>query len=225
MTASERATTSSSCSTAEGFSSFVITETGRPASSRSSSRSCGRWTKESAIQSAPIWSAKARSRRSFSVMAETGSTAPTTLTPLALRQGPANQDARQRRVSGGLLDFEAHLAVIDEQLNAGRERREDLWVGQRNPIAGPWGRVEVEADPITFLQRDWPLGQAADPQFRPLQVGEDRDGPPGLSFDRADDVVARLVLRVAAVAEVEAEHVRSGLEQRPDHLRAGAGWA
>ena len=83
------------------------------------------------------------------------------------------------------------------------------------------GGVEVEADALSLFKRNWTLGQAADPQLGSLQVGQD-DGTPGLLLDRAHDVVALLMLLVAAMAEVEAEHVGPGLEQRPDHVRAGA---
>jgi len=94
--------------------------------------------------------------------------------------------------------------------------------GQRNPLAGARGRVEVEADALTFLEGDRTLGQAADPQLRSLQVGENGDGAPGVLLDRSDDVVALLMVLMTPMAEVEAEHVGPGFEQRPDHLRTGA---
>jgi hypothetical protein len=36
-------------------------------------------------------------------------------------------------------------------MHAGRERREDLRVRQRNSIARTWRGIEVEADPLSFL--------------------------------------------------------------------------
>ena len=79
---------SSSRSIAEGFSSFAMIAARPPTSARTSSMSSGRCTKDSAIQSAPSSSPKARSRRSLSVSADSGSTAPTTLTPLRSDSGP-----------------------------------------------------------------------------------------------------------------------------------------
>jgi hypothetical protein len=123
---------------------------------------------------------------------------------------------------GGLLDFEPHLPVVDQKMNAGRERCEDFRVRQRDAAAGAGRGVEVEADPVPLFDGDRTLGQASDPQLGPLQVGENRNGAPGLLLNRAHDVVALLMLLVAAVAEVEAEHVGPGLEQGANHLGAGA---
>ena len=87
--ASARATISSRRSTAAGFSSLATSATRRfPASALTSSRSSGRWTKESATQSTPAPSANARSSRSFAVRAESGSTTPGTFTPLRSDSGP-----------------------------------------------------------------------------------------------------------------------------------------
>ena len=82
ITASDNATISSRRSMAEGFSSLETMEARSPISARASDTSSGRCTKDSAIQSAPSSSARARSRRSFSVSAVMGSTTPGTFTPL-----------------------------------------------------------------------------------------------------------------------------------------------
>ena len=70
----------------------------------------------------------------------------------------------------------------------------------------------------------WPFLERADSEFRPLQVREDADGSAGLILDRADEGVAGAMLGVARVAEVEAEHVHAGLEQRADGRLVGARW-
>ncbi|MNY13241.1 hypothetical protein D3C86_1463690 [compost metagenome] len=82
ITASDTRTISSSCCSAAGFSILDSTPARVPIISRASAMSEGRCTKDSAIQSAPSSSAKARSRRSFSVSAGIGITASGTFTPL-----------------------------------------------------------------------------------------------------------------------------------------------
>ena len=57
-----------------------------------------------------------------------------------------------------------------------------------------------------------------DPQLWTLQVGEDRNRPAGFPLDRADDVVTRLMVLVAAMAEIKAKHVGTGVEQRTYHF-------
>ncbi len=82
MMASDTATMASSASSAAGFSSFDRTAARLPMISRACVTSSGRCTNDSATQSAPISSAKSRSRKSFSVSAGIGSTTSGTLTPL-----------------------------------------------------------------------------------------------------------------------------------------------
>ena len=180
ITASERATISSSRSTAAGFSSLATSETGRPASARTSSRSSGRCTNDSATQSTPSGTAKARSTRSFSVRAETGSTAPTTLTPLRSDSAPADQHPGGGALRAGRLDLEPDLAVVDQQLHARCQRREDLGVRQRHPLGAARRRVEVEPHPIADGERQRPSGQPADAQLGALQVRQDADRPADL---------------------------------------------
>jgi hypothetical protein len=55
-----------------------------------------------------------------------------------------------------------------------------------------------------------------------LQIGENGDRPTRLSLNCAHDIVARLMLVMGAVAEIEAEHVCCRLKQSTYHLRARA---
>lgn len=68
--------------------------------------------------------------------------------------------------------------------------------------------------------RHTPLTQRADPELRPLQVGEDRNGASDRTFKRADDFNARSVVSVRAMAEIEAKNVDAGLPECADHLGA-----
>ena len=156
----------------------------------------------------------------MSVIADTGSTAPTTLTPLRSDSGPPITTRAVAECRSGLLDLEAHLAVVDQQLNARRQRGEHFRMRQRHPLARARRRVEVEAERFALGEPYRAVREPPDPQLWTLQVGEDRDRPAGFLLDRAHDVVARLMLLVAAMAEVEAEHVGPGLEQGADHFRA-----
>ena len=93
--------------------------------------------------------------RSFSVIAETGSTAPTTLTPLRSDSGPADH-----HLGGGVfvasLHLEAHLAVVEQELHAGLQCGEHLRMRHRHPRRAPGRRVEVEIEalrPVRELDR------------------------------------------------------------------------
>ena len=68
----------------------------------------------------------------------------------------------------------------------------------------------------------WTAGQATDAQLGALQIGENGDRPTRLSLNCAHDIVARLMLVMGAVAEIEAEHVCCRLKQSTYHLRARA---
>src|SRR5262249_35243791 len=95
-------------------------------------------------------------------------------------------------------------------------------MGHRRTAAVAGRRVEVEAEAIAGLELDRSGGEGAEPELRPLQVGEDADRPPGLLLERADRVDALPVVVVRAVAEVEPEHVDAGAEQGLDALRRRA---
>ena len=83
--------------------------------------------------------------------------------------------------------------------------------------------VEVEPEVVAARQGDPAVGEAADPQLGPLQVHDRADRPAALLLDLANDREARRVVLVAAVAEVEAEHVGAGIGQLADALLGRAG--
>src|SRR5947209_20318364 len=73
--------------------------------------------------------------------------------------------------------------------------------------------VEVETEMAPRRQLRFAASKIAEPQFRPLQIGEDADRPSDLGFDRADLLKSRAVLVMCAVAEIEAEHIDTCVEQ------------
>ena len=100
MIASASSMISSSRSIAAGFSILAISAPYPPIRRRASATSSGRCTNDSAIQSAPCCTAKARSRRSFSVSAGTGTTASGTFTPLRSEMTPPT--SAEHRIASSL---------------------------------------------------------------------------------------------------------------------------
>ena len=88
ITASESATTSFRRSMAAGFSSFTMIAARPSMRRRSSATSWGRWMKEGATQSTPSSRPMRRSRSSFAVKGDRGSTTSGTLTPLLFERAP-----------------------------------------------------------------------------------------------------------------------------------------
>jgi hypothetical protein len=144
---------------------------------------------------------------------------------LVVFQGSAGQHQGLGVVLAAGLDLQAQLAVVEQQRHAGRERGKDLGVGQRRAYLVAGHLVEVEAEALPGGELGLAARDLADPQLGPLQVQEHADRPAGLLFQLADDRVAGLVVGVAAVAEVEPEHVGPGLEQRLDGGRVRGGGA
>ena len=212
---------------AAGFSSLTISPAALPISLRPSATSSGRCTKDSAIQSAPC------SQREGEVGAVLLGHAPRsaaprrgTLTPLWSDRVPPTTHVGLGEIGAALDDLEPHLAVVEQQVGAGLERREDLRDAAAARAAGrPAVVLEVEAECAPGRQLDLAAGEIAEPQLRPLHVGEDADRPAGIGFDLADRLEAGAVIVMRAVAEIEAEHVDAGVEQRADALRARAGGA
>src|SRR5262249_10924991 len=74
----------------------------------------------------------------------------------------------------------------------------------------------VEPERRACLELYQPFREGAHAQLGSLQIEQHRNRPARFALDRANDVEALLVLVLAAVAEVEAEHIRAGIEQRAD---------
>ena len=145
---------------------------------------------------------------------------------LAIGDGTAGDDARLGKIRAAGLDAQAHLAVVDQEIGAHFQRREDLAVRQRRAAGVARGRqVEVEAEAVAFLERHRAVGEGAEAELGPLQVHQDADRAAEFALDLADDLVVALVIGVRAVAEVEAEDVGSGFEQRLDGFLGVAGRA
>ena len=96
--------------------------------------------------------------------------------------------------------------------------------GVRHAHAGlvPRRIAESEGKALALGERRLAAPEGADPELRPLKIGKNPDRPAGLRLDGADEGVAGAVLGVGAVAEIEAEHVHAGLEQRADDRLVGA---
>ena len=85
---------------------------------------------------------------------------------------------------------------------------------QRRPGRVPRPVGEIEPEGLPGLQRDLAVGEGPDPQLGALEVHEDADRAPALLLDRANHLVARPVLLVGAVAEIEAGDVHPSVDER-----------
>ncbi len=126
-------------------------------------------------------------------------------------------------VDGG--DFEADLAVVDEDAFAGGD------VGGEARVGGAAGLLvafdaffDGDGEGVAAFEEYGAFGEAAESDLRALKVGEEADAAAGLVGGLADVLVAHLVFGVAAVAEVEAGYVHSGVDQCLDLVvRVGGG--
>ena len=82
--------------------------------------------------------------------------------------------------------------------------------------------VEIEPEACPFGQLDRPGDESSNPDFRPLQIGHDADGPAHFPFDRADRADARALILAAAMAEIDPEHVGAGIVERENGLAVAA---
>jgi hypothetical protein len=142
---------------------------------------------------------------------------------LAFRKRAAGNDSRCREVGPAGLDAQPNLAVVDQQVGVGLQGREDLRMRQAHASLVAWRGIEVQTEGGARLQPDRAGGEGADTQLRPLQVEQHADRPAGLALHLADEVQPLAMLGVGTVAEVQAEHIRTGIEQRADggEIRAG----
>src|SRR4029453_9434865 len=83
--------------------------------------------------------------------------------------------------------------------------------------------ITGDRDDVTALPLVRAVREAAEPDLRPLQVGEDRDGPIGLVRRGPDQLEHPAVVLVVAVAEVQPGHVHARLDEPAHALRGGGG--
>ena len=115
---------------------------------RASATSSGRWTKLSAIQSAPRSRPNCRSRRSLAVSGDSGRITFGHVDALAVGQRGRRSAPRSRMTSGPTsVDAEPDLAVVEQELGARRDRRERSRDGAgETRLLVARRRVEVEPE-------------------------------------------------------------------------------
>ncbi len=118
---------------------------------------------------------------------------------------------------------QAQLAVIEQQRGADLGGGDDFRVRQTHAAGVAGGGVHVEHEVLPGLQLHAAGLELADPQFRPLHVGENADRAAEFFFDRADHLDARGMVLMRTMGEIQTEYIRPGLEQLPHHFRGGAG--
>ncbi len=120
---------------------------------------------------------------------------------------------------------QAQFAVVQQQVHARLQRRDNLGMGQVDPALIARGRVQVQAQRLAAHQLHFALGKAPDPQFRPLQVHEDAQRVVELALHLANPLVALGVVGMLAVAEVQPEDIHPGFHQLADVIDAVSGRA
>ena len=134
---------------------------------------------------------------------------------LAVGEPGAGLDLHGRLGAGRLGDPELHLAVVEQQPMSGLERGEDFGVRQMNALPRAGRRLRIEDEDVARRDLDLALGKSADPELRPLQVGENPDRPADVFLDLANGRDQRAEPRMVGVAHVDAEDVRTRLEEAP----------
>ena len=194
-----------------------------PISLRPSATSSGRCTKDSATQSTPSASAKDRSSRSLSVSGRDRQHHARQVDALVVRQRAADQRPRSRRnrrrnrsILSRILPSSSRSSVpgfmAAKISGCGSAAR------CRSPGVGSRSRRNASPAATRPIRRRNRRAGASDPAGR----SGCRSGPVRRSASRSPDLRGgRQRLVVAAMAEVQPEHVDSGIEQRPQPL---GGW-
>src|SRR5262249_36214058 len=118
--------------------------------------------------------------------------------------------------------LEPYPAIVDQHLVPGGNGGMHLRMQERHAPAVARARVAVEADDGSGLQHLLAARQRADADLGTLQVLQHGDRTSDLALDGPDGVKARRVVLVAAMTEVETEHVHAGVEELADPGRVRA---
>ncbi len=170
---------SSSRSTACGFSILAMTPARPRAILRTSTRSSGRCTKESATQSTLGGEHRHRGRRGPSRSARRPAAAVSgRLTPFLSEILVPETTVVTMRLPSLFQRLQLQLAVVDQQAVAGLDRIQDFGMRQIDAVAVA-GRLGLLSSVKVWPRRqlDLAVGELADAQLRSLQVGENADRP------------------------------------------------
>ncbi len=116
--------------------------------------------------------------------------------------------------------FELDLAVVDEQRVAGLHIVGQAFEGGAANLPVADDLVGGDLEDVADGEVIGSVLELAETDLRALQVDEHCDGATGIGARLADVAIDLLVYVIAAVAEVHASHVDSGVHDRPDVLVA-----
>ena len=145
--------------------------------------------------------------------------------PLLVGDAPGDLDDGRGASELGLDHPQHHLAVVDENAVAGRERTQDFRMRQLHPSRVAGRGVAVEHEDVALVQLRPAVGEQAEPQLRSLQVDQHSDRPARLLLERADPRHPLPHRVVRGVAHVDAKNVGAGGEEGRDGLAIGRGRA
>ena len=118
---------------------------------------------------------------------------------------------------GHALDLEHDLAVVEQQHVARPHVLRQLLVVEAGTRLVAELALGIQDEPVARVQGDAPVLEFADADLRPLQVGHDADGAPGLAAQVPDELGARTVVVGGPVREVHPHDVDAGADHAFEH--------
>jgi hypothetical protein len=138
---------------------------------------------------------------------------PGTLTPLRSDNLPPNLHSCFGVARTAFQDFKAQLAVIEQQIGAGNQGRENLRMRQRHALPVSSYGLQIEPEPVSGAQFNGAVRKSPDTQFGTLQIHHDSDRTAYIPFNIPDRLKALLVILVVSMTEIQPEHIDAGVEQ------------
>src|SRR5262245_58849210 len=96
-------------------------------------------------------------------------------------------------------------------------------MGQPHARAVAGTILQIETKGLAALDLRFAAAQLADADLGTLQIHQDADRPARLFLDLADQGMARAVILVGAMAQIEPENIDTGMEQGEELLAGRAG--
>ncbi|MBS1251542.1 MAG: hypothetical protein MAG451_00575 [Anaerolineales bacterium] len=132
---------------------------------------------------------------------------------------PSPDDTTPNVRSVGRCHLEGEVAVVDEQAIAGCEVVRQAGVADRGALTITDHVARREGEGLSRFERNFPIGNLADADARPLQVLHDGDGPAHLPTDVPQPADHLRMALVCAMGEIQPRHVHAGLDHGPQGLR------
>jgi hypothetical protein len=127
-------------------------------------------------------------------------------------------DARHGALRSSLYNPQTHTSIVDEKLTARLQDRKHFPMGQTQVRGVAEPRLKGEPHRSACFEHDPTTRHGAQAELRPLQIGQNANGPPQGALDVTDRLHIAGKGSVIGMTHIDAENVDTRFTQATDQV-------